>query len=73
MKLSLKLWTALKYLPVQCIFAHIFDQTIGGATSITVIRDFHLPHNPTKFHKDPSKIKEVRVFTSFSHFGPYIT
>ena len=63
----------MKYLHLQLILPHIFGKTIGGATSVTLVRDFDLPYNPTKFHKDPSKIKDTRVSTSFSHFGPYIT
>ena len=32
------------------ILAHNFCKTIGGATSIAHVRDFDLPHDPTKFH-----------------------
>ena len=54
------------------ILPPIFRKTIGDATGIELVQDFDLPHNPTKFHEDLSKIKDARVFTRFSHFY-YIT
>ena len=41
---------------------------IGGATSITHIRHFDLPHNPTKSHKDPSIISDARGLNIFFTF-----
>ena len=54
------------------ILAYISCNTIGGATSITHVRDFCLSNIPTKFHEDPSKIKHTRVSTNFSHFDLYL-
>ena len=55
------------------IFGCVFRNIIAGATSITHILDLALPHDPTKFRKDPSTISELRVVTRFSHFGLCIT
>ena len=52
--------------------AHNFHKTTGGATSTHLDQDFDLPHNPTKFHKGPSKIEEARVFARFTGFGIFI-
>ena len=57
----------------QHILAHNFRKTIGGATSTEIKQDFDLPHKPTKFHKNPSKIKDAGVSTRFTRFGLYIT
>ena len=49
------------------ILVCVLHSIIGGATSITHIRHFDLPHNPTKFHKDPSIISDARALARFFH------
>ena len=53
------------------ILAYISHNTIGGATSITHVRDVCLSNIPINFHEGPSKISHTRVSINFSRFDLY--
>ena len=52
-KASLIIFGDIEFNVFQHIWAHISRNTIGGATSIELVREFCLSNIPTKFHEDP--------------------